>query len=364
MILVLERDHLLAALSRVAGIIDSRQTIPILANVLLTAENDRLTIRATNLDMEAVESIACHVGEPGTTTVPASKLSELARSLSEGAQIAMKLGDRLQITSGRTKINLGFIPPVAFPQIWEEEWPVSFEIEASELSRLLARVSYAQSDNAARAYIQGVNFDTVDGKLRLAATDTHVVAIANGSDQDGLASYTVPTKMISEMARLAASFAGQVTLGFSETKCTITAGATSVTSKLIDRSLKFPQCERVIPSNCPNRAVLDIPETIGAIKRAMIASQGMKDNTVKLTFKTGIVQITARNSEADALDEIDAEYEGDEVTVALSPHYLLEILGAIPTENVEVEFSDSKGNMIWRSPGDLAALVVTAPQLV
>lgn len=362
MILVAPRDTLAAALSRVAGIVDSRQTIPILGNVHLSAADDMLTIRATNLDMEAVEIIPAAVGESGETTVSASKLRELTNSLPAGSQVAMKLGERLAVTSGRSKFNLGILPPKDFPQLWIDALPTSFEIPANELASLINRVAYAQSTDAAKAYLQGVNFHTVSGKLRIAATNTHIITYVDGPEIPDLNSFTVPTKMVSEISRLL-SGPELATVGFSEAKIMVSLGTTTITSKLIDRSLKFPQYERAIPQNCPHTAIIDADATIGAIRRALIASQGMKDNTVKLTFKSGALAVTAQNAEADAFDEIDAEYDGEDVTVSLNPTYVIDILSAFDTDRIEVQFGDNKSNLIWKIPED-AGLVVTAPQRV
>jgi len=358
MILVTERNNLAAALGRVAGIIESRNTIPILANVLLTTESNTLTLRATNLDMEAVEIIPAAIGEPGATTISASLLTDLARSLPEGAQIGMKLAERLQITSGRTRVNLATLPPDHFPQLWSEDWPQSFSVEAEILAAMLDRVSYAQSEEASRAYIQGVNFATMDGRLRLVGTNTHIISLVDGPKIPDIGQHTVPTRMVTEMSKLLA-VGGQAMVSFSDNKVALQVGSTTVTSKLIDRSLAFPNYQRVIPADPPLTASMDIASALSAMRRASVASQGIKDNLVMFTFKNGAIAVTARNSEADALDEIDAEYEGEEIGVPLNLPYMLDILGAMPDSSVTVSFTDSRKAMIWR--GDEDGLVVIAP---
>lgn len=360
--LTVERSTLSAALSRVASIVDNKSTIPILSNIHLAATSDSLIIRATNGDMEAVEAVSASVAIPGDTTVSAAKLVTLVNSLPDGAQILINLGDRLAVSSGRTKINLSTLDPKMFPQLWGDEWPTEFEISANKLAFLIDGVSFAQSEDASRAYIQGVRIEERDGRLRMIATDGTALSYRDGDPVSEFAAVTIPTRMVTEMNRLIAQAAGSVTVGLSLTKIRLSVGGVIITSKLLDQSLGYPEYQRVIPADNPLSARVNCAAFSAAIRRAMIASLNAKDNTVYVTFKAGSVSVTSKNAEADAFDEIDADYDGEDVFMGLHPQTLLDILAHLGSDTANVTFKDKYAATTWAGAGD--GMVVFMPQRV
>lgn len=365
MILVTSRDALAAAMSRVGGIINKANTIPILSHVLLQAENGTLMIRATNLDMEATDAIPCEIGEPGTVTVAADKLADIARNLPAESVIAFKLnGDRLAVTSGRSRFSLATLDPKTFPQLWADEWPYTFSIDAGKLAELLNYVAYAQSDEASRAWLCGVRFETNDGRLRLIAAGYSGCAYRDGPEIADFPAVTVPTRMVTEMRRLLTGADGDATIGLSGRKFMLQIGEAAVTSKLIDTSTPFPPYRNVIPESLPRSAEIHISDLSTAIRRAQLAAQYAGGQTVRLTFRTGTLAVTSQNQEAEVADEIDADYEGDETTVSLNPNNILELLASLSGDRAQVDFEGRNKAMIWRAVGDEDGIAVVMPQRI
>lgn len=360
MILVTSRDHLTAAMSRVGGIINKANTIPILNHVLLSARDGNLLLRATNLDMEATDAIPAEVGESGEITVSADKLADIARNLPPESVVAFKLnGDRLAVTSGRSRFSLATLPADKFPQLWLDEWPVSFEIAADVLRGMLSTVAYAQSTEASRFYLSGTYFTNKDGRLRVVATNGTVLHLCDGPEVPEFGAVILPSRMAAEMLRLLQ--AGDVAqIGLSDRKLMLKVGETAIVSKLIDGA--FPDYERVIPKDQERRADVPISALVSAVKRTQLAAQYANGATVKLEFRSGTLSVTARSSEAEAADEIDIEYDGDDLSIGLNPAFVLETLASLSGETAHVSFGEKNDPMTWRGDGE--GLGVIMPQRV
>lgn len=361
MILVTERTDLLRALNNLSGVIDSRNTTPILSNCLLSTTDDGLKIRVTNGDMEASELIPAHVGTGGTVTVSAQMLKDFARNLPEGSQVSMKLGNRLAVTSGRSRINLATLSPDMFPAPWSEDWTTSFEIDGAVLSHMLGRVAFAQEADTSRAYLMGVRVES-GGNLRLIATNGAALPYVDGPEAPEFKSVTIPTRMVQEAVRMTTAATGSISIGISEGKISLSAGNSTIISKLLDRSLDYPDYHRVIPKNLPSRGEVDITAMVGAIRRAMISATEGKRRTVRLAFSADGMAVTAHNSTSDAMDEIDAEFSGNDVTLPFNPDLMIEILQSLPGDVAEFEIGSTKDATIWRARGSVDGIVVAMPQ--
>jgi DNA polymerase-3 subunit beta len=363
MILVTERDHLLRALSNLAGIVDSKNTIPILSNVLMSTTDDGLKIRATNGDMEASELIDAHVGENGTVTVTASVLRDFVRNLPEGSQVSFKLGDRLAVSSGRSRINLGTLDPASFPSPWSETWATEFEIEGAVLNHMLSRVSFAQEDNVSRTYLMGVRLES-SGTLRLIATNGAMLPYVDGPEAPEFAGVTMPTRMVTEALRMTAAISGAVTVGMSDGKISLTSENSTIISKLLDKSLGYPDYGRVIPKNLASRGSVNIAQFISAIRRAMISAAEGKNRTVRISFNPESLAVNAHNSTSDAMDEIDLTFDGEPVILPFNPDLMIEMLQSLPGDTAEFECGDPKTATIWRAAGNGDGICVAMPQRV
>lgn len=362
MILVTDRDALASALSRVAGIVDGKNTIPILASALLSTSDDGLKIRVTNLDMEATETIDAQIGEHGSVAVPADALRQFVRNLPEGSQVSMKLGERLAVSSGRSRINLGVLPVTHFPEPWNENWTTEFLIEAPVLAQMLSRVSFAQEKDVSRIYLAGVRMEAPNGVLRMIATNSVSLPYCDGPSVDAFSGITIPSRMVIELSRIATNSVEDVKISLSEGKVGASLGASTVISKILDPSLGYPDYARVIPADLQFSGTVSGEAMIAAIRRAMISSVEGKRQTVRVKFSSGAMSFSAHNSVSDAKDEIDMEYEGDEVDLPFNPNLLIEIIQSIPDDLVEFEHSGKNSAMIWRAKGSDDGLVVAAPQ--
>lgn len=360
-ILVTERTDLLRALTNLAGIVDSKNTIPILSNVLMSTTADGLKIRVTNGDMEASELIPAHIGEQGTVTVTAQTLRDFVRNLPEGSQVSMKLGERLSVTSGRSRINIATLPPDMFPNAWSETWDAEFEIDGAVLSHMLSRVSFAQEGDVSRTYLMGVRFES-DGHLRLIATNGQALPYIDGPETPEFKAVTMPTRLAAEATRMSANSSGAITIGISEGKMSLTMDNSTVVGKLLDASLGYPDYQRVIPKKLPSSGEVDIPSLVSAIRRAMISATEGKRRTVKLSFAEGAISVSAHNSTSDAMDEIDAYFEGEPVTLPFNPNLMIEILQSIPADTAQFQIGSAKAATIWRAKGGEDGIVVAMPQ--
>jgi DNA polymerase-3 subunit beta len=363
--LTVERTDLNAAMQRVRGIVGNKN-VPLLNNVLLIASDNRLTIRATNLDMEATEEIAANITTDGETTVPADMLAEIARNLPAGAVVSMSIDDksiRLVVKSGRSRFNLGMLPAADFPSLAGDDWPFSFTIKADALAQLIGRVSFAQELRPTYAYLMGVYLDHKNDGVRMVATNRNMIAYHDGPKVDPFDPVTIPSPVVVQLARMAGQ-SDDIVISFSKTKLQAVCGMSSITAKLMDQSLKFPPYERVIPKESPNGATIDVEAVTGAIRRALISSGGAREQTVRLTFNSGALACTAKNDISDAFDEIEIGYDGPETAFGFNPQYLLDMLGSIAAETVVVGFGDKRSPTIWIGAGDENGAVIISPQVV
>lgn len=363
MILVTERDHLLRALNNLSGIVDSKNTIPILSNVLMSTTDSGLKIRVTNGDMEASELIEAHVGTPGTITVTAQTLRDFVRNLPEGSQVSFKLGDRLAVSSGRSRINIGTLPPDMFPSPWSETWDTEFEIDGAVLGHMISRVSFARTQDVGAAYMMGVRAESA-GNLRLIATNGAMLPYVDGPETPEFPGITIPTRMVTEIARMTAAISNPIMVGISDNKISLTSENSTIISKLLDKSLGYPDYGRVIPKRLPSSGSVNISQMVAAIRRAMISATEGKNRTVRISFSPDALAVNAHNSTSDAMDEIDLEFTGEPVILPFNPDLMIEMLQSLPGDIAEFECGDPRTATIWRAKGGEDGICVAMPQRV
>ncbi len=348
MILVTEREDLLRALNSVSGIVSGRNTIPILSHVLLSTTDSGLKIRASNGDMEASELISAHIGEQGTLTASADLLRSFVRALPEGSQVSFKMSERLAVSCGRARMNLSTLSPSSFPSPWVEDWAVKFDIAAPALAAMISRVAFAQEVTPAKAYLMGVRLEASGRDLRMVATNGAVLSYVDGID--GIPKFegvTVPTSMVVEAAKMAAGVEGDITIGISDYKISLSTSSSQIISKLLDKSLQYPDYRRVIPKDAGPWGSTDKAAMLGAIRRTMLS--GGSGNSVRVAFAADSLTLSARNSESDATEEIDAEFSGEEID--------------LPGEVVEYSVGGKSSPVVWRAQGGEDGAVVAMPQI-
>ncbi len=275
----IERATLLKSLGHVQSVVERRNTIPILSNVLMEAREDgSLRLMATDLDLQVDESVPANVSQPGATTVSAHTFFDIVRKLPEGSQVELTAAEgKMQVVAGRSRFNLSTLPRDDFPVIAEGELPTRFELPAATLRQIIEKTRFAISSEETRYYLMGIFLHVVDDQLRAAATDGHRLArvtVPRPDGADGMPDVIVPRKAVSELYRLLEELEGTVEISLSPTKVRFGLGSAILTSKLIDGT--FPDYNRVIPT-AQRQAAEARPEELLGRRRPRLDHRQRKD---------------------------------------------------------------------------------------
>ena len=367
--LTIERSALLRALGHVQSVVERRNTIPILSNVLLTAGRDRLAFAATDLDMEMVDEAEANVNVEGQITAPAHMLYEIVRKLPDGAEVSLTYsGDdpRLVVAAGRSRFNLPVLPAGDFPVMSNETTGTRFTLPKEDLARLIDKTRFAVSTEETRYYLNGLYLHTVsDGGiplLRTVATDGHRLALAETPAPEGAAGgpgVIVPRKTIDQVRRLLDDGAGPVEVQVSAQKIRFEFGQASLTSKVIDGA--FPDYLRVIPKGNDKQADIDNSLFAKAVDRVATIS-AEKSRSVKLAFDNDRVKLTVRNMEAgQAEEEVEIGYSDEPFEIGFNARYLLDVAGQITGEIATFMFADPASPTLVLDPADIGVQYVLMP---
>jgi DNA polymerase-3 subunit beta len=363
----IERAVLLKSLGHVQSVVERRNTIPILSNVLLEAREDgSLRLMATDLDLQVDETIQANVSQPGATTVSAHTFFDIVRKLPEGSQVEITAAEgKMQVVAGRSRFNLSTLPRDDFPVIAEGDLPTRFELPAATLREIIEKTRFAISSEETRYYLMGIFFHVVDDQLRAAATDGHRLArvtVARPDGADGMPDVIVPRKAVQELYRLLEEVEGTVEISLSPTKVRFGLGSAILTSKLIDGT--FPDYNRVIPTANDKLLKLD-PKSFsqGVDRVSTIASE--KTRAVKMSVDRDKVTLSVTSPENGvATEEVPADYGADGLEIGFNAKYLLDILSEIDGDIVEVHLADAAAPTLLRENDKSNALYVLMPMRV
>ncbi|WP_375288637.1 DNA polymerase III subunit beta [Sphingomonas sp.] len=362
----IERATLLKGLSHVQSVVERRNTIPILSNVLIEAGEGSLRLMATDLDLQINEQVQAAVDQPGATTVSAHTLFDIARKLPEGAQVSLSAAEgRMAITAGRARFSLGTLPRDDFPIIAEGELPTSFEIPAETLKQIIDKTRFAISTEETRYYLNGIFLHVAEDVLKAAATDGHRLARVTMPRPDGaetMPDVIVPRKCIAELRKLLDEVDGSVGVSLSATKIRFDLGQAILTSKLIDGT--FPDYSRVIPTGNDKILKLD-PATFmeGVDRVSTIATE--KTRAVKMALDRDKITLSVTSPEnGTAAEEIPVDYAAAGFEIGFNSRYLMDILGQIDGDLVEVHLADAAAPTLIRENDKAAALYVLMPMRV
>ncbi len=345
--LTIDRNALMRALSHVQAVVERRNTIPILSNILLVAEGDRLSLTATDLDIEATDAAEAKIKKAGSVTAPAQTLFDVVRKLPEGSEIALDLGEgRLSISSGRSRFSLPTLPASDFQTMAKEAAPTKFEIAAAELRRLIDKTRFAISTEETRYYLNGIYLHHAKGTdgavLRAVATDGHRLALAEGKAPKGSATLKgiiVPRKAVAEARRLLEDAPETVTIEASDSKIVFHIGEAKLTSKLIDGS--FPDYQRVIPKENGRILTVDNKQFAAAVDRVATVS-AERSRSVKLSLAPGKLTLAVSHSETgQGTEELEADYDSEPMEIGFNAKYLLDVAQQIEADETRIEFNDS-----------------------
>lgn len=356
-----EREALLAALQSAVGVVERRQTMPILANVLVKAAGDKLTITATDLEVELVSVALAEVAREGSVTVPARKLLDICRSLPEKLRITVLLeGNRLQVRAGKSRFTLSTLPAAEFPALDDLAVIHALVVDQGDFRRLLDKTHFAMAQQDVRYYLNGMLLETSGKMLRTVATDGHRLAMAEietateGKGQQII----IPRKGVLELQRLLGS-EGRLELAIGTNHIRAQIGEIRFTSKLIDG--RFPEYGRVIPKD-PPRVISAEKDTLrSALQRTAILANE-KYRGIRLAAAGGVLTLQAHNPEQEEAEEqVEVTYDGDPIEVGFNVNYLIDAIGAIDGTAIEVALTDANSSCVVRAPESSACLYVVMP---
>ena len=369
--ITVERTLLLKALSHAQSIVEKRQTIPILANVLLLAEGDMLTLRATDSELEISEQIAASVEEGGSVTAPARKLYEIVNKLPDGSQVNLVLSEnkaQVTVSCGRSRFSLPTLTAEEFPTMTQSDMPTRFTLASPELLYLINNTSFAVSVEETRYNLNGiyVHAHTVEGAnvLRAVATDGHRLACADVSLPDGAANMAgsiIPRKTIAEVSKLVSGTENPVEIAASAQQICFKIGDVVLVSRLIDG--QYPDYEKVIPTGNDKVMEVEADALATVIERVSVVSE--KTRGVKIMLQKNLLRAYMMNpDEGTAEDEVEVAYEGEDFETGFNFRYLLDILNQLKGTVVQVSFLEMASPIVLKDAKKAGVLFVLMPMRV
>lgn len=357
------REHLLPILSKVVGVVERRQTLPILGNLFVSAEEGQVTIVGTDLEIEIRAYCEANIAESGRVTIPARKISDICRSLGEGADIRFKVtGERCVLTAERGRYVLGTLPAADFPAVEAQAAEEVLAVEESTLKRLLDKTGFAMAQQDVRYYLNGLLLQVEKNVLRAVATDGHRLAAYESVcsfDLNESRSVIVPFKTVNELRRQLGLGSSNVQVEIGERLIRFLVGRSITTSKLVDG--RYPEYERVIPAGLSKVAYANKDALKRALARTAILSNE-KYRGVRLVFESGLLRLVAHNPEQEeAVEEMELDYVGEPTTIGFNVAYLSDLLNAVDCETVEVRFEDGNSSSLWRGKDAVLETYVVMP---
>jgi DNA polymerase-3 subunit beta len=348
----IQREVFLQPLSQVIGVVERRQTLPVLANFLLVARDGQLSVTGTDMEVEMIGSVSTDVSQEGEITVPARKLVDIVRALPDGSNIVFVVKDeKATMSAGRSRFTLSTLPAAEFPATDQVETLEDVSLVESSLKTLLDKTAFAMANQDVRYYLNGLLMDFRGGNLRTVATDGHRLAVCDHDKDVALEQdrqMIVPRKGVMELVRMLSDDEGSVSLALGRNHVRLVKDGTKFTSKLIDG--RFPDYEAVIPVGADRQILIDRDTFMRALQRAAILSNE-KYRGVRLEAAAGVLKIVAHNPQhEEAIEEIEAEMNFDQLAVGFNVTYLLDALTAIESEQVSLELKDANSSCLISAP--------------
>jgi DNA polymerase-3 subunit beta len=359
------REKILKPLQHLAGVVERRQTLPVLANVLMVLDGDRLSITGTDTEVELVANLTLDQQYPGgQTTIPAKKLLDICKSLPDSGVIDFEQEEnRVLIKCGRSKFSLATLPAVEFPSLDDKKTSVQFSIRQGYLKELIDKTSFAMAQQDVRFYLNGMLLEVSQNRLRAVATDGHRLALGNRDilfdSADGLTQAIVPRKGITELARLFNDDDKDVVISLSGNHLRAETEDFRFTSKLIDA--KYPDYERVLPKHGDKTIIADKDSLKQCFARVSILSNE-KYRGVRLRFESGSLTAAANNPEQEEAEEsIAIDYAGANLEIGFNVNYLLDVLSVVKSESVSINLMDTNSSALIKETVDDSTLYVVMP---
>ena len=361
---VVSREALLKPLQLVAGVVERRQTLPVLSNVLLVLNGDQLSLTGTDLEVEIVGRVQLEqAGESGEITVPARKLVDICRSLPDGSNIEFfQEEQRIIVKSGRSRFTLSTLAASDFPNVEDSPGNLQFSCAQQEIKRLIERTAFAMAQQDVRYYLNGMLWEVRQDQLRVVATDGHRMAMCTRAvavNTPEIIQAILPRKGVLELSRLLDDSTAQVEITLSANHIRVTSAEYTFTSKLVDG--KFPEYERVLPRG-GNKVVigsrLELKQAFG--RTAILSNE--KYRGVRLLLSDGVLTIVANNPEQEEAEEqVTVDYSGDSLEVGFNVSYLQDVANVINHENIKITLSDANSSALIEEPENSDSLYVVMP---
>lgn len=348
----ISREVLLQPLSQVVGVVERRQTLPVLANFMLSAREGQLTVTGTDMEVELISTVPADVSQEGEITVPARKLVDIIKALPDGSSITFGVSDdKATLSAGRSRFTLSTLPASEFPATDQVESLENISVAEATLKKMMDKTSFAMANQDVRYYLNGLLFDFNGEQLRAVATDGHRLAICDLESSVDVSSdrqLIVPRKGVMELSRMLSGDDQEVILAIGRNHIRLVKGETTFTSKLIDG--RFPDYKAVVPVGADKQMLVDKATFIQALQRAAILSNE-KYKGVRLEAAGSTIKIIAHNPQhEEAVEEIEAEFNFDRMAVGFNVTYLLDALVAIDTEQVSLELKDANSSCLVSAP--------------
>ncbi|WP_136247197.1 DNA polymerase III subunit beta [Halomonas borealis] len=360
----ISREALLRPLALVAGVVERRQTLPVLSNVLIQVEQDQVSLTGTDLEVELIgRTVASQVEEPGGITVPARKLMDICKSLPDQSEIQLSLEEgRAVLRSGRSRFTLSTLPVAEFPSIEDGQSSVELSLPRGTLKHLIDSTSFAMAQQDVRYYLNGMLLEFATNLVRAVSTDGHRLAVCSRPAEIQLEpsqKLIVPRKGILELVRLLDDSEEPVSLTLGANHIRAHTGDFTFTSKLVDG--KFPDFERVVPRNGDKVFIAERSELRQVLSRTAILSNE-KYRGVRLNLEEGNLRVMANNPEQEEAEEnVGIEYAGSSMEIGFNVGYLVDVLNVLDQERVQMTLGDPNSSALMEEPGGGDALYVVMP---
>jgi len=358
-----EREQILGPLQSVMGVVERRQTMPILANVLVVVRDGTFSVTATDLEVELVARGGVKVDREGEITVPGRKFLDIVKALPTGLPVTVELkGEKVEVKCGRSRFTLSSLPATEYPTVEEINATQTLELAQADLKRLLEKCSFSMAHQDVRYYLNGLLLETDGRMVRTVATDGHRLAVCDRELDTGVAvqqQIIVPRKGVTELVRMLSHLDGEVSVGVGQNHMRVSTTGQSITTKLIDG--KFPDYERVIPKEGEKLVTADREALKAAFSRTSILSNE-KFRGVRISLTKGLLKAAAHNPEQEEAEEdIEVDYAHDDLEIGFNVSYLLDVLGVLKSQSVRMELSDSNSSCVLYAPEDMRARYVVMP---
>jgi DNA polymerase III subunit beta len=357
------REALLGILQAVVNVVERRQTLPILSNILISAEGEEICVTATDMEVEVVAKGSTKILKSGALTIPGRKLLDICRSLPPLAELNLEAREgKVRVISGRSRFVLSTLPATDYPSIGNSKTDVEFVLHSKVIASLIGNTQFAMAHQDVRFYLNGLLVEIGEGGIKAVATDGHRLALYDHEVDLGVKEtrqIIIPRKGVLEVQRLISHFEGDVAVAVSSSLVRFETSNYAVTIKLVDG--RFPDYEKVIPKNATKTVTVDREQTKAALHRTSILSNE-KFRGVRLSLSKGLLKTAAHNPEQEeAEEEIEVEYEGEPLEIGFNVSYLLDVFGVLESEKVKIELSDSNSSCLIQDPINSQGKFVVMP---